>query len=197
MRRFRASLDSELGIPTVVTQAALGHANVSTTLGIYTYAGSGAGRAAAALVDAALRRKQGGRMTRTQRFGFWFEVGIEFLSQEPALAAQWVDARREEFAKVRFMHGPRGGAYRLVTPPDEWRTDHDLFWRPNVVRYVTKRWGRYVRPDRLKAEDRLPDVRLRSFTIPVRDGKAVLPNGGTVETESKWIVVPIPPAVLP
>lgn len=56
LRRFRASLDASLGIAPNVTQRALGHANVSTTLGIYTYTDDAMGRAAAALVDAALRR---------------------------------------------------------------------------------------------------------------------------------------------
>lgn len=142
-------------------------------------------------------------MTRTKRFAYTFDMGAEFLDKEPALAQSWVDARREEWAKVRLMPGPRGGLYRLFTPPDEWRTHRNdderfIYGGPPKLRYLSKRWGRYVRPDRIKPEERLGDDRLlTSFTIPVRDGKAMLPNGSTVDTESKWVVVPVPPAMYP
>jgi integrase len=56
LRRFRASLDASLGTAPGVTQAALGHANVTTTLGIYTYTDDAMGRRAAEAVDEALRR---------------------------------------------------------------------------------------------------------------------------------------------
>lgn len=56
LRRFRASLGPLLNIDPKVTQGQLGHANIQTTLGIYTYTDPAQARAAAALVDAALRR---------------------------------------------------------------------------------------------------------------------------------------------
>lgn len=56
LRRFRASLAGALGVNPVVTQAALGHANVTTTLGSYIYGDDTQAVAAAALVDDALRR---------------------------------------------------------------------------------------------------------------------------------------------
>lgn len=56
LRRFRASLGPLLHIDPKVTQGQLGHANIATTLGIYTYTDPAQARAAAALVDAALRR---------------------------------------------------------------------------------------------------------------------------------------------
>lgn len=59
LRRFRASLGSALNIDPKVTQGQLGHANIATTLGIYTYTNAEQGKAAAALVDAALRRDVG------------------------------------------------------------------------------------------------------------------------------------------
>ncbi len=55
LRRFRASVASVLGIDPKVTQGQLGHANISTTLGIYTYTDDAQAVAAAALVDQALR----------------------------------------------------------------------------------------------------------------------------------------------
>ena len=88
-------------------------------------------------------------MTRTQRFGFSFDMSVDFLAQEPGLAQQWIDARRAEIAKVRLKQGPRGGHYRLT---------------------------------------------LQSLTIPVRDGSAILPDGRTVESQSKAVVVPVPPS---
>lgn len=56
LRRFRASLGPLLHIDPKVTQGQLGHANIATTLGIYTYTDPAQARAAAALVDVALRR---------------------------------------------------------------------------------------------------------------------------------------------
>jgi integrase len=54
LRRFRASVASVLGIDPKVTQVQLGHANIATTLGIYTYTDDAQARAAAILVDRAL-----------------------------------------------------------------------------------------------------------------------------------------------
>lgn len=131
-------------------------------------------------------------MTREQRFGWSCEVSLDFLAQEPALAQGWLDARREQIGKQEFAKGPRGGTYRLTTPPDEWRSNVDPFWHPRTALYTTKRYGRYVRPGRLHL--RSEPITFDTFDIPVKDGKAMLPDGRVVETQSKTIVVPVPPA---
>jgi integrase len=56
LRRFRASLGPLLHIDPKVQQGQLGHADIATTLGIYTYTDPAQARAAASLVDEALRR---------------------------------------------------------------------------------------------------------------------------------------------
>lgn len=134
-------------------------------------------------------------MTRQQRFAFAFDVSLEFLAQEPTLAAKWIDARRDAFAAVTHMSGPRGGAYRLTTPPDDWRVDIDPFWHPTTATYLTKRWGSYVRPSRVSHPS--DTVTFGTFTIPVKNGKAMTPRGEVIETESEFVVVPVPPGSLP
>jgi integrase len=54
-RRYHGSLSAELGIHPNVEQGQLGHANVSTTLGHYTYTTTEQARAAADLIDKAFR----------------------------------------------------------------------------------------------------------------------------------------------
>lgn len=55
LRRFHASLMAALGVHPNVAAGQLGHANVATTLGVYTFVTTDQARAAAALVDGALR----------------------------------------------------------------------------------------------------------------------------------------------
>lgn len=131
-------------------------------------------------------------MTLEQRFGYSFEVSLEFLAHEPAQAQRWLDARRTEFAKQEFANGPRGGTYRLTTPPDDWRVSIDPFWHPNTAMYLTKRSGRYVRPGRVRL--RSQPITFGTFELPVTGGKVMLPDGRVVETESQMVSVPVPPA---
>jgi integrase len=56
LRRFQASLGPTLGIDARVTQDRLGHANIATTLGIYTYTDRSQARDAALRVDGAIRK---------------------------------------------------------------------------------------------------------------------------------------------
>ena len=130
-------------------------------------------------------------MSREQRFAFAVEVSLEFLATEPVLAQKWLEASRDQIASVEFMTGPRGGAYRLTTPPDEWRTNIDSFWRPDRAMYVTKRYGRYVRPSRVPHPTGVSTF--GTFTVPVKDGRAMLPNGSIVQTPSRFVDVPVPP----
>jgi hypothetical protein len=131
---------------------------------------------------------------KTRRFVFTFEVSNRFLRQSPA-AASYVDIAKARIAARRAVLGPRGGLYRLVTPPDKWRESQDYgnaFIR-NVTVYGTKREGRYVRPDRITADLLLPDsVTFTTLTVPVEDGSAILPSGSVVNgIESPYLDFPV------
>jgi hypothetical protein len=127
-------------------------------------------------------------------FTLMFDVSKQFL-KESEHSDRWVDAMKDEVAKQRFARGPRGGTYRLVTPPDEWRSTEEMSWHRGVVTFVTRRMGRYVRPSAVRVDG--VAVTFDTFTIPVEDGRAMLPNGSTVETSSKAVVVPVPPRFVP
>jgi hypothetical protein len=131
-------------------------------------------------------------VTREQSFGFSVDVSLEFLAQEPEQAQRWLDARRDQLAKQEYATGPRGGTYRLVTPPDEWRSNIDPFWHPQTAVYFTKRTGRYVRPGRVRL--RSEAATFGTFTIP-RDDQTLLPDGRVIKTRSRFIDVPVPPAL--
>ena len=126
-----------------------------------------------------------------QRFTFAVEMSQEFLAVDPVLAQRWLDAHREQIAKQQYATGPRGGTYRLITPPDDWRVNIDPFWRPTPVLYVTKRYGRYVRPGRVMHPSEAGTS--GTFMVPVKDGRAMLPDGTTIETPSRFVSVPVPP----
>ena len=132
-------------------------------------------------------------MSRQQLFGFSVEVSLEFLAQEPEQAKRWLDARLEQVGKQEYATGPRGGTYRLITPPDPWKANIDPFWHPRTAVYFTKRYGRYIRPGRVRL--RSEAMTLGTFTIPVKDGQALLPDGRVIATQSRAVVVPVPPAV--
>lgn len=132
-------------------------------------------------------------MAREQRFGFSVDISLDFLAQEPALAQRWLDATREQIAKQEYADGPRGGTYRLTTAPDEWRSNIDPFWHPLTAVYFTRRYGRYVRPGRVRL--RSESLTFGTFTIPVKDGQALLPDGSVVATGSRFVSVPVPPAL--
>lgn len=131
-------------------------------------------------------------MAGTRTFVFTFEVRNEFLRDSP-VASEYIEMAKAMVAARRSVEGPRGGFYRLVTPPDQWRESQDAFdaFVRNVTVYGTKRQGRYVRPDRITPDLRLGDaIHFDTLTAPVVEGKAVLP-GGTVETTSKYVDFPV------
>jgi hypothetical protein len=130
---------------------------------------------------------------KERRFGWSVDVSLEFLAHEPTLAGRWLDAQREQIGKQEFATGPRGGTYRLTTPPDDWRANIDPFWHPTTAVYITKRYGRYVRPGRVRL--RSESLTFGTFTIPVKDGEAMLPDGRLVQTEARFVSVPVPPAL--
>jgi hypothetical protein len=128
----------------------------------------------------------------TRQFGFSFEVSNEFLRLSP-VAGQYVEARKARIAARKSAIGPRGGLYRLVSPPDRWRESQDgyAFYR-NVTVYGTKREGRYVRPDRITPDLLVGDtLHFDTLTTPVVEGVAMLPDGRTVETESRFVSFPV------
>ena len=117
-------------------------------------------------------------MTRT--FGFAFDVSNKFLRQSP-VATEYVRACKNQVAARMSAIGPRGGLYRLVTPPDRWResSEDDYGFLRNVTVFAAKRQGRYVRPDRITPDLRLGED-LDPLTVPVVNGSAILPSGGIV-----------------
>jgi hypothetical protein len=134
-------------------------------------------------------------VTRRQLFFFTVEMSAEFRKHEPVHADRWLEANREQIAKVEFMKGPRGGNYRLVTPPDAWQSYVSVrSLTRNSTEFITRRWGRYVRPDRVPPEHTA--YMFGTFTMPVRRGKAMLPTGEVVHTEGKAIAVPVAPPVV-
>jgi hypothetical protein len=146
--------------------------------------------------SAAGRRGQAGRgdglTAREQAFSFSCEVSLEFLAQEPAQAQKWLDARLAQIAKQEYATGPRGGRYKLWSEPVPWKSNVDPFWHPTTATYWTRRWGRYIRPGRVKMPMGGPTF--GTFTIPVRDDQALLPDGHVIRTSSQYIDVPVPPA---
>lgn len=131
---------------------------------------------------------------RTRTFSFVFEVSNQFLISSP-VATGYIEACKGRIAARVSAIGPRGGLYRLVTPPDQWRTSQDAFdaFTRNVTVYGTERQGRYVRPDRITPDLILDEpIRFDSLTVPVVDGKAVLPNGSTVESAWPYLTFPVP-----
>lgn len=87
-------------------------------------------------------------MTTERRFVFSFEVSDAMLRDAPILTARLIDGRKADIAAQEYVKGPRGGTYRLITPPDEWRVSNQYHddWMRGVTRYATRRTGRYVRP---------------------------------------------------
>ena len=113
-------------------------------------------------------------MTRT--FGFAFDVNNEFLRLSP-VATEYVRACKNQVAARMSAIGPRGGLYRLVTPPDGWRESSDDYYR-NVTAFATTRQGRYVRPDRITPDLRLGEsIHFDTLTVAVVDGTVILPSG--------------------
>lgn len=132
-------------------------------------------------------------MVTERTFVFTFAVSDEFLRESPA-SSQWVELAKQRIARQVAAVGPRGGVYRLVTPPDEWRQSRDAYYDfiHNLVRFGTRRKGRYVRPDRVTPDLRLgSSVEFDSVTLPVQEGRALLPDGRIVETPSRSVVVPV------
>ncbi len=124
-------------------------------------------------------------------FQFFFEVSHKFLVESP-VAQQYVEIAKARIANQRSIVGPRGGLYRLVTPPDEWVEDRTYWWDRNRVLFGTRRAGRYVRPDRVTPDLRLSDdVTFDTLTTPVVEGLAVLPSGNTIETPSRFVSFPV------
>lgn len=129
-------------------------------------------------------------------FRFTFEVSNQFRQLSP-VAEEYIEVSKRQIAELPSAIGPRGGLYRLVTPPDEWRESQDAWdaFLRNVTVFGTLRTGRYVRPDRITPELRLgPDIKLHTLTAPVSEGVAVLPDGSTVEVASPYIAFPVRPA---
>jgi hypothetical protein len=136
-------------------------------------------------------------VNRVKTFRFEFTVSNEFLTTSP-VAPQFIAARQASVAKLSSAVGPRGGLYRL--DPDEplvWESARDGYYDflRNETRYRTRRTGRYVRPDRVTPELRLgPEFTYETFTLPVVEGIATLPDGRKVETDSQFVDVPVPTA---
>jgi len=129
----------------------------------------------------------------TRAFWFTFDVNNEFLRLSP-VASEYVETSKRRIAARESVEGPRGGLYRLVTPPDRWRQSSDDPWSftHNTTRFGTKRQGRYVRPDRITPELRFGgDIHFDTLTVPVVEGQVVLPSGATVETTSKFVDFPV------
>ena len=130
-------------------------------------------------------------MKGDRKFAFVFEVSHQFLVGSP-VASQYVEIAKMRIANQRSIVGPRGGLYRLVTPPDEWFEDRTYRWDRNQVLFGTHRMGRYVRPDRVTPDLRLDvDVTFDTLTTPVVEGVAVLPSGKKVETPSRFVSFPV------
>lgn len=124
-------------------------------------------------------------------FWFTFEVSNDFLHTSP-VASQYIEACKARIAAQKSATGPRGGLYRLVSPPDKWRTSQDAYFDRNLTVFATRREGRYVRPDRITADLVIGDtVHFDTLTTPVVEGLAVLPDGRTVETESRFVAFPV------
>lgn len=129
----------------------------------------------------------------TKTFLFTFEASNEFLRHSP-VADEYVEAKKRRIAAQTSALGPRGGLYRLVTPPDKWRESQDHPWAftRNVTLFATRREGKYVRPDRITPDMILGDtLTFVTLTAPVIGGRAVLPDGGTVTTTSKYVDFPV------
>jgi len=130
---------------------------------------------------------------KLRRFWFSFEVSNEFMAESP-VADRYVEACKARIAARKSAVGPRGGLYRLVTPPDRWRTSQDArdaFLR-NVTVVATKRSGKYVRPDRITPDLRLGEaIHFDSLTTAAVDGRVRLPDGRTVETQSPFVAFPV------
>ena len=95
-------------------------------------------------------------MSRHKTFAFEFTIAGEFLRKAPDEAAEIVSVQQDEIARREFAIGPRGGFYQMVTEPDEWRSSDQAGddWMRDLVRYHTRRTGRYVPPKRLAFERR-------------------------------------------
>ncbi len=129
----------------------------------------------------------------TRAFGFSFDVSNEFLRLSP-VASRYVDAGKARIAARVSAVGPRGGLYRLVTPPDRWRESKGDPWAfvRNVTIYATKREGRYVRPSRMTPDLILGEtIHFDTLTVPVAEGVAILPSGRIVETASPFLSFPV------
>ena len=133
-------------------------------------------------------------MRRTRRFVFTFTVSDEFLSQSP-WADRYVAACQSQIAKKTAAVGPRGGVYRLdPAEPLVWQQSSNGYYdfMQNLVRFATKRTGRYVPPSRVTPDLRLaPDYLIKALELPVVEGVVVLPDGGKVETTARVVTVPV------
>src|SRR5690242_157630 len=96
------------------------------------------------------RRLRALRM-KERTFGFSFTVNEQFRRLSP-VAEQFIEGCKAQIAARVTASGPRGGLYRLTTPPDRWRETNDYdgydFIQGNV-RFLTKRSGVYVPPRRV------------------------------------------------
>lgn len=132
-------------------------------------------------------------MSRTKTFAFSFDVSDQFLRESPA-AQDYIEMAKARIAARTSALGPRGGVYRLVTPPEAWRQSNDAPWARmrNLSTFATTREGRYVRPDRVTADLILGDtVHLDTLTVPVVEGRVVLPRGTIVETTAQFVDFPV------
>ena len=129
-------------------------------------------------------------MMRTQVFFFTFDVSDEFLRREPKVADEYIAIAKAEIASRKYAVGPRGGTYRLTDSPLWEAGQSDYGFMRGVTTFMARREGRYVRPNRVHPVG--PDApSFTTLTLEVKDGKAILPNGQTVETTSKYVDFPV------